>query len=255
MHDRKETIAAAFNQTCDWLLAQGDEAKEDEKVGTTPAGRLKSWLSSDKESIFWISGKAGSGKSTLMKFFHENIRRLNHDFIDDHTIVASFFFYNYRAKDKRFELQMTREGMIRSIIHQCLEQEKSWIQDVFPNLCGDAISQQDFDAELKTKVSNWTWLSQAFSNLLNAAERHKRNVLFLIDGLDEYRILQRSAEYTEEALDSLMYGNEDNDEQWGYSKWIYVSQLPVFFIPLWYDHKPNSRLGSYSGYYRTVTSN
>ncbi|KAK7973451.1 hypothetical protein PG988_007585 [Apiospora saccharicola] len=171
MYDREKTIDAAFNQTCDWLLAQGGildnnesggnnefdeddevdageefdeydevdhtEADEDEKPGAAPVDRLKSWLSSDKESIFWISGKAGSGKSTLMKFLHENIRRLNHDFIDDHTIVATFFFYSYKAKDKRFELQMSRE------------------------------------------------------------------------------------EYTEKTLDDLMYGNDNSDEQWGYSKWIY----------------------------------
>ncbi|KAK8070429.1 hypothetical protein PG997_010632 [Apiospora hydei] len=211
MRQREETIDPAFNKTCDWLFAQSNDVN-------APVERLKLWLSSNSESIFWISGKAGSGKSTLMKFLHENIQNLNHAFINHHTIVASFFFYKTENKD--FELQMSREGMMRSILHQCLEQERTWIPDVIPELFGEETSYKDIDTYLKTRISNWAWLHRAFSNLLSAAERHRRNILLLIDGLDEYRILQHTAQYTQKELE-LLYDSNNDDEQWGYSKWIY----------------------------------
>ncbi|KAK8068564.1 hypothetical protein PG996_007676 [Apiospora saccharicola] len=211
MDAREEVIDPAFNQTCDWLLALDTEAD-------APAKRLKSWLSSESQPIFWISGKAGSGKSTLMKFLSKNIQQLDHPFINSSTIFASFYFYN--EKDKRFELQMSREGMMRSIIHQCLEQEPAWIRDVLPELFNEGSPyQMDPGAHLGTKVSNWDWLSRAFANLVHAAGRNQRKILLLVDGLDEYRILHRTADYKQKDLD-LLYADDNRDEQWGDSKWI-----------------------------------
>ncbi|KAK8098705.1 uncharacterized protein PG998_011946 [Apiospora kogelbergensis] len=213
INHRKDTIDPAFHQTCDWLLTSLGKPNE-------PVDLLTSWLSSKSESIFWISGKAGSGKSTLMKYLHENTisgQKLGHSFLDD-AIVASFFFY--KEDNRCSELQMSREGMVRSILHQCLKEKKAWIREVYPELFTPERLQQLPDEILRSETSDWHCLQKAFSNMLRAAQRDKQNILLLIDGLDEYRILQRTAEYTQDRLE-LLYGDKNDDEQWGYSDWIY----------------------------------
>lgn len=55
MNARESEIEDASSDTVDWIIA-------DDFAGS----RFKSWLQS-KQGPFWISGKAGSGKSTLIK--------------------------------------------------------------------------------------------------------------------------------------------------------------------------------------------
>ena len=53
-HVRYEAVAHAHPETFEWLF--------NKKVG------FADWLLSDNNQAFWIQGKPGSGKSTLMKF-------------------------------------------------------------------------------------------------------------------------------------------------------------------------------------------
>lgn len=57
MHTRRETIKIAHQNTFQWIL------KEDKDDAQDPVGFTK-WLKQEK-SVFWVSGKAGSGKSTV----------------------------------------------------------------------------------------------------------------------------------------------------------------------------------------------
>lgn len=58
MKDREEQIAEAYNNTFGWIFDD-----------TTTS--FKDWLYSGN-GIFWVSGKAGSGKPTLMKFLADH---------------------------------------------------------------------------------------------------------------------------------------------------------------------------------------
>lgn len=53
-----------------------------------------SWLKSN-EDLYWITGKPGSGKSTLMKFLYDDpsTRRLLNENTPGETIMLSHFFY------------------------------------------------------------------------------------------------------------------------------------------------------------------
>jgi predicted ATPase len=61
MNDRKESISTAHNKTLHWPL--------EPPRGEFPWDDLSKWLQFDS-GIYWISGKAGSGKSTLMKHIY-----------------------------------------------------------------------------------------------------------------------------------------------------------------------------------------
>ncbi|KAI1376505.1 hypothetical protein F4677DRAFT_459687 [Hypoxylon crocopeplum] len=81
---------------------------------------LSQWLQRG-QGIFWISGKPGSGKSTMMKFIHSDQR--TSEFLHNwksraQQIMVSFFFHHRgNATQKSFE------GLLRSIISQLLEAE------------------------------------------------------------------------------------------------------------------------------------
>lgn len=55
MHQRFESVTKAHEQTSDWLFDDHDV-------------QFVSWLQDIETSVFWISGKPGSGKSTLMRY-------------------------------------------------------------------------------------------------------------------------------------------------------------------------------------------
>ena len=59
MHDRDSKIHDAFSQTFEWALQ--------DRSGSVPQHHFLQWLRCG-DGVFWVSGKAGSGKSTLMKY-------------------------------------------------------------------------------------------------------------------------------------------------------------------------------------------
>jgi len=60
MLDREEDISIAEKKTFDWIF-------EDPKPEDLPWANFRAWLRED-DPLYWITGKAGSGKSTLMKY-------------------------------------------------------------------------------------------------------------------------------------------------------------------------------------------
>jgi hypothetical protein len=64
MHHRFDAIALAHKKTFDWVFR--------EKVGKSPKSFIN-WLGHES-GVYWIQGKAASGKSTLMRFISEDAR-------------------------------------------------------------------------------------------------------------------------------------------------------------------------------------
>lgn len=142
-----------------------------------------SWLRTG-DRIFYCSGKAGSGKSTLMKFLaHESRTRDELSFwsrSQGNTLVLSHFFFWSSGTP----LQRSLEGLYRSIIWDVLRQCPSLISVVFPA------------AWSSIRVGNMPVTSQPFTmdELESAMDRLFRekavtsshSLCLLIDGLDEY---------------------------------------------------------------------
>jgi ABC-type molybdenum transport system ATPase subunit/photorepair protein PhrA len=97
---RQMTIKTAHAKTCRWLLR---------------SEQYLNWLDTIKigehHGFLWIKGKAGTGKSTLMKFALVNARKTMKDYI-----VLSFFF-NARGED----IEKSTIGTCRSLLLQLLE--------------------------------------------------------------------------------------------------------------------------------------
>ncbi|KAK0714484.1 hypothetical protein B0H67DRAFT_553198 [Lasiosphaeris hirsuta] len=75
------------------------------------------WLQGEG-GLFWIHGKPGSGKSTLMKFIYESRQTwdLLHTWGTDSLEIRASFFFHYRGS----AIQKSFEGVLRSLVDQIL---------------------------------------------------------------------------------------------------------------------------------------
>ncbi|KAH0563421.1 hypothetical protein GP486_002011 [Trichoglossum hirsutum] len=202
IHDREDGIDEAYAQTCSWILGHQSTTEASPKPS-----QFSSWLKNN-ETFFWISGKAGCGKSTLMKYVYQNDKTKEELSLwadGKDLLLAGYFFF-----DRGNEDQKSREGMLRSILHKILSARRDLIPKVFGQFFGDMLP-------LPQRFISWNSLSDAFISMLD----HLRNskICLFLDGLDEYRMIDRMDEYTEEELD-LIYDGANEDEAWGQSTWI-----------------------------------
>lgn len=170
IEDRYERICQAHRKTFDWIFKEPDDPN-------ARWGDFSKWLSSPQaNNLYWITGKAGSGKSTLMKHIFDDdrtMKSLNAWAGDQLLLTAGFFFWN-----SGIELQMSGTGLLRTLLYQILKQHPSLIRKVFRK-------RWETYQTLRGGFHTWTWLDlkQAFAHLTQ--EDGIRIALF-IDGLDEF---------------------------------------------------------------------
>lgn len=141
------------------------------------------WLRTE-EGIFYCSGKAGSGKSTLMKFLASE-RRTRDELSfwstskEKTLILASFFFWNSGTP-----LQRSLEGLYRGILWEILRQRPSLIPVVFPTTWSSPSTTKPYVTPQPLTMDE---LESAMGLLFSseAVSSSYRLCLFL-DGLDEY---------------------------------------------------------------------
>jgi hypothetical protein len=73
MSARHENLSLPATGTYDWVLSDEPLSPDVDPVEGELRGKLKNWLTSD-EKVFWVSGKAASGKSSLMSYIESDSR-------------------------------------------------------------------------------------------------------------------------------------------------------------------------------------
>ncbi|KAI9147256.1 Heterokaryon incompatibility protein s [Paramyrothecium foliicola] len=168
MDDRLEAVASAHRKTFSWALG--------------PDAALSSWLISGS-GMFWLSGKAGSGKSTLMKylFTHEKTRsHLSAWASGRRLILGSFFFWNLGASEQKSHI-----GLCRAILYQLLAYNMSLLPNFLPRMWKEACScETNLDALSAISPPSLSELKAAFHKLIETTIEQR--FCFFIDGLDEY---------------------------------------------------------------------
>jgi hypothetical protein len=156
---RLDSIDENFETTFEWVF------EHDEFV---------TWLSKGN-GVFWINGKPGSGKSTLMKFLFQHQK--TEDYLFDWMLELQYnlvgFFFHYRGT----LIQKSFEGLLRSLLRQIVQQQ--------PELCEYL---QPFFINTKSSTrKHWSLseLAKALRDVLTQKEHCIRLCLFL-DALDEF---------------------------------------------------------------------
>jgi hypothetical protein len=176
MAARMENMEEAHVQTFDWIF---QECKSDKILWDS----FFKWLT-DSSGIYWINGKAGSGKSTLMRYIYANpkTRRLLSNWAAPlPPTTATFFFWNNGNK-----LQKDRVGFLRSILYEIFDQHRELILNRLPALWARSYTSL-IQSITQRKRETWSViiLRKLFQELV-AQDKFPLKVCLFVDGLDEY---------------------------------------------------------------------
>jgi NACHT domain len=168
---RQESISKEHDHTFSWIF------------NNSSSTRFVEWLKNE-DGLYWISGKPGSGKSTLMKFLaaHGNtVASLKEWAGVKKLVTASFFFWN--ASTHRS--QKSQQGLLRTILYQILRQCPNLIQEVYNDQWIAMISDSKVLKESRDEVLTIPALLKALRKISSMTESDTK-FCFFIDGLDEY---------------------------------------------------------------------
>ena len=173
---RETDIPRRHARTFDWIF------KEPRKYnnGRSMWSSFPEWLTGPGRDMYWITGKPGAGKSTLMKFifqdprFEELLQKWTNG---DELIIARYFAWTAGAD----HLQKSQAGLFRALLFDILSRREDLIQRVFSarwclNLLFPGTPLPTFSL---------TELKAAFTSLLSEIGDSAKIVL-IIDGLDEF---------------------------------------------------------------------
>ena len=172
---REETIPEAHSRTFQWIFDRSGQA-------VRPWDNFIAWLENGK-GIYWINGKAGSGKSTLMNFLCQDERTMEALTIWSETkdiILPKFFFWSAGNA-----MQKSLEGLLRSLLWQILNEYPE--MTFLPSDDGPQSEHSRRTPRNHNLIGAWTKarLSKTLQGVVNQLQRSCRLCLF-IDGLDEF---------------------------------------------------------------------
>ncbi len=197
MIDRESRIATVHEATFQWVFQ--DKHFQGQQSQVAEWSNLREWFESD-EQLYWITGKAGSGKSTLMKYLCSPTAEIApttgaqeklksdiakercrcHPFLKKWVgpstlVVASFYFWN-----SGMEIQMTQMGLLRTLLYQIVAQRPDIIPIIaskhWESLCLFDHCREHFSAQELHDM-----LFRVIKTLANDSK-----ICFFVDGLDEF---------------------------------------------------------------------
>ncbi|KAK3317446.1 hypothetical protein B0T19DRAFT_292204 [Cercophora scortea] len=178
MNERRNTVANNHEGTFQWIFADpgtspsppGSNASTSQHSNTSRWSSFPDWLRSDGK-VYWVSGKAGSGKSTLMSFLIHDTR--SHESLQNWRsstrIIAHFLWSSGRP------VQKSIKGLLCSLLHQLLSSDAKAL---------DYVLQQFPASHAKDDDTDWSEL-ELESVLVQAISTASHATCVFIDGLDE----------------------------------------------------------------------
>ncbi|KAI1078377.1 hypothetical protein F5B20DRAFT_571625 [Whalleya microplaca] len=163
---RVQTIEHHFERTFEWAF---DRTRTD----------LSRWLR-EGTGTFWIHGKPGSGKSTLMKFIYGDPRTLEllrwHRLSPSISVFASFFFHNRGSW-----IQKSFEGLLRSVLLQIIEKAGEELAELLGPILESCRQLR------RSRADPWTIHElEKCLGLLLQQNYLDLDIFLLLDAVDEY---------------------------------------------------------------------
>ncbi|KAI1085254.1 hypothetical protein F5B20DRAFT_136672 [Whalleya microplaca] len=173
---RYDDVLDAAPNTFEWIFREPETLKRLEPLLQTT---FVDWLRHG-QGVFHVVGKAGCGKSTLMKFLCERpeTKAYLKDWAEPNRLVFSQYFFW-----KTDPLQNGFPALKRCILHGILKQAPELCEVLFPQHC----ELQRYDnKEYNEAISN-SDVSKAFEYLMGSHPvLENLHICLFIDGLDEF---------------------------------------------------------------------
>ncbi|KAF3009215.1 hypothetical protein E8E14_007820 [Neopestalotiopsis sp. 37M] len=171
INERWDSITEAHERTFEWALTKTNFER--------PWDDLCQWLQ-EGTGIYWISGKAGSGKSTLMKYVYssESTKSSLSQWAGEGITysMANFFFWYLGTPE-----QKTQQGLARGLLYQVLSGQPELIAAALP-----AMWKEAWDTGTTPKLPSRSESTNAFKVVSNSYDATSSRLCIFIDGLDEY---------------------------------------------------------------------
>lgn len=201
MDARRNQVESTVGNTFKWLIANDDVPKDHPELQVS----LKTWLSAGA-GVYHVTGKPGSGKSTLMKLIDQDAESRQQletwaSRTGDRLIVARF--YTWKAANAH-RLQNQEEGLTRTLLHQILTAAPELTQVAFAkHPCWNPQEHRLVD-----HLSRSQGMSAAIrlepEEILTALESLFRvegyRFFLLIDGMDEFEKAHKHRAIAERVL-------------------------------------------------------
>lgn len=161
---RHDSIQEAHSNTYAWIFDENE----------SPLAR---WLTG-QNGIFWVNGKAGSGKSTLFKHLVHDPRSnylLNQWAAGKKLSTASFFFWNHGNR-----MQKSWKGLLQSLLFQILGACPDAADRICPTRWNEVVDLHQPPPPWRSDELVST-IERAFAETADSSR-----FCFFIDGLDEY---------------------------------------------------------------------
>ncbi|KAJ4345406.1 uncharacterized protein N0V89_011536 [Didymosphaeria variabile] len=170
MNARRNTIEISHPDTFQWIFQEPGKTKgSDDDVPKWSS--FSTWLR-DGTGTYWISGKAGAGKSTLMKFLLEDptTRQILSN-NRSNTMIISAFIWSLGAST-----QKSLVGVLCTLLYDFFAQNR--------DICRQMMKERQSDFRLKRESSDWSLqeLELLFSSVVGNCPC---SLCIFIDGLDE----------------------------------------------------------------------
>jgi predicted ATPase len=143
---RYERIVEAYPTTFEWVF-------RDPTADQLPWSSFSDWLETG-DGVYWINGKAGSGKSTLMKHIFDSQRTrkclatwANTSETDDDRPLcfATFFFWNSGTPEQKSQV-----GLLRSLLYQVLRTCPKLVAVILPDAWA-----MTYSAFINARLATW----------------------------------------------------------------------------------------------------
>ncbi|KAL8855295.1 MAG: hypothetical protein Q9178_008059 [Gyalolechia marmorata] len=163
MNLRTNDVSASYPGTFQWMF---------DTTTKKPWSSFTEWLKGN-DHMYWVQGKAGSGKTTLMKFIANDPRTrdlLGQSSSHDKTLIATFYFWLSGSK-----LQRSLKGLLCSLSRQIMLENRV----LFDSVCVEKTAP--------TKRSIHDWSDKELQHLLmRLIDFSTGPICIFVDGLDEF---------------------------------------------------------------------
>ena len=160
-------VEAPFENTYSWLFQN--------------TVRFEDWLSGTlKSPIYWIQGKPGSGKSTVMKYAMQNNKTPNFlaRYHRSDWIIAGFFFH-----DRGSMAQKSLSSMLREVLFEIMQKRRHLIRPLL-KLHPSGVRILGSGDETSITI---TWKQEDIEKALSSVTSLEQlNLCLFIDALDEH---------------------------------------------------------------------